>query len=507
MGPHRPFLVGSSSGTIHDNDGAAHPNLPSTQPRLQLQNPDDNDLFKLSTFAKKDEEEINSTTTFGLRAGRERSRRRIVGGISASPGSYKFMALVYFVDTAGNAYQCGGVLVKPDILLTSAHCMHSSDGQILRLDLERSIAYVGMTQKSDRFTNADPDPATNLNANHRVARLADVLVHTKYDAYNHAYDIAAVRLQIELTAWPTVKLAKVGMLDLQPPLTALGWGSTDASNPTKFASTLNVVVLDTITLQQCRAASPTWSAAADCASPNFPAVNTDVTSLRSWVFRAYRTLWDRAPAIASADVQASNAAVAIGTTGTATPQLPILIAAATITSRGCTCESTWSTSRCSSSNRIQSFKHCGMATPCDGDDHGIQGLSWCTVVPGSYLEESNAQLCASKVTAQKCKKTAVVGGACKWWKRSVCIFKVDAPPPPSTCAARTNWKVCRDSSIPGVRCTWNKFLKACINSECESRSGKQACTGTPASRQKTGAELVCRWLRQAEEKMCVPRFG
>lgn len=434
------------------------------------------------------------------------------------------------------------------------------------------------------------------------------------------------------------------MLDLQPPLTALGWGSTDASNPTKFASTLNVVVLDTITLQQCRAASPTyahyvdetnkafctlssgkdtcygdsggpllaridnnnnnnnggggngaaaedmllaglvsWSAAADCASPNFPAVNTDVTSLRSWVFRAYRTLWDRAPAIASADVQASNAAVAIGTTGTATPQLPILIAAATITSRGCTCESTWSTSRCSSSNRIQSFEHCGMATPCDGDDHGIQGLSWCTVVPGSCalsslswdycwpdaerraaaaaaavatepengteeqpppaptitttkttvptttvatttvatttsapppatpipadLEESNAQLCASKVTAQKCKKTAVVGGACKWWKRSVCIFKVDAPPPPSTCAARTNWKVCRDSSIPGVRCTWNKFLKACINSECESRSGKQACTGTPASRQKTGAELVCRWLRQAEEKMCVPRFG
>lgn len=78
--------------------------------------------------------------------------------------------------TPGNAYQCGGVLVKPDILLTSAHCMHSSDGQILRLDLERSIAYVGMTQKSDRFTNADPDPATNLNANHRVARLADVLV-------------------------------------------------------------------------------------------------------------------------------------------------------------------------------------------------------------------------------------------------------------------------------------------------------------------------------------------
>ena len=102
MGPHRPFLVGSSSGTIHDNDGAAHPNLPSTQPRLQLQNPDDNDLFKLLTFAKKDEEEINSTTTFGLRAGRERSRRRIVGGKSASPGSYKFMALVYFVDTAGN---------------------------------------------------------------------------------------------------------------------------------------------------------------------------------------------------------------------------------------------------------------------------------------------------------------------------------------------------------------------------------------------------------------------
>lgn len=102
MGPHRPFLVGSSSGTIHDNDGAAHPNLPSTQPRLQLQNPDDNDLFKLLTFAKKDEEEINSTTTSGLRAGRERSRRRIVGGVSASPGSYKFMALVYFVDTAGN---------------------------------------------------------------------------------------------------------------------------------------------------------------------------------------------------------------------------------------------------------------------------------------------------------------------------------------------------------------------------------------------------------------------
>lgn len=53
-----------------------------------------------------------------------RTTSRIVGGSNANPKRYPYFTLLDIVTSNNAVYQCGGILITPDMILTARHCTH-----------------------------------------------------------------------------------------------------------------------------------------------------------------------------------------------------------------------------------------------------------------------------------------------------------------------------------------------------------------------------------------------
>jgi len=98
---------------------------------------------------------------------------------------------------------------------------------------------------------------------------------------------------------------------------------------------------------------------------------------------------------------------------------------------GCTCKATWTTTSCPGKGPF----HGCPPTPCDGDNGGVSGDSWCTVVPG----------CA----------TAKGGG-----KYDYCAPAKPTPAPPTGPLGLTNnWVVAISGLMDGAGCLRASSIK------------------------------------------------
>ncbi len=134
---------------------------------------------------------------------------KIVGGVPAKPGDDPWqVALVVGEITDRNTAFCGGSLVRPNWVLTAAHCV---DG--------------GTAPSQVDIVSGTVD----LDAGGTRSRVAEIIVHQSYDPGTHDNDIALLRLAGNVTAQPIALVSVASEEQFAQPGTNVrvtGWGRT-----------------------------------------------------------------------------------------------------------------------------------------------------------------------------------------------------------------------------------------------------------------------------------------
>ncbi len=168
--------------------------------------------------------------------------RRIIGGQESRPDAWPWMAALIYPSTGNDAMDamCGGSLIRPDWVLTAAHCLYNSNTGQYEPD-----------QVIDVVLNRNDLTGTGGEK----IRVKRKVVHPDYDWFENDADIALLELETASTQTPVPIIAQA----VDAPLVAsgdavgIGWGAMDP-NGYNYPDKLRQVALPLMTNAACQAA-------------------------------------------------------------------------------------------------------------------------------------------------------------------------------------------------------------------------------------------------------------
>lgn len=182
-------------------------------------------------------------------AGEVRPTPRVVngtpGGADAAPGLVSLVSAdaLHYVGWR-SAHECGGTLIRPDVVLTAAHCVQGPDGGVR----EPANLRVG-----------SPGSDGTLSGIRASSRARAIVMHPQWSLATLRYDAALVFLDTPLAASTVVDVVRP---DEERPLTATGarlqssgWGSL-AEDAVDTPDQLNVADLEAFPAGSCGAGQP-----------------------------------------------------------------------------------------------------------------------------------------------------------------------------------------------------------------------------------------------------------
>jgi len=177
---------------------------------------------------------------------------RIVGGNDVDPPfQYTWMAALIQNKAPVNAdlwyyFFCGGTLIKPDLVVTAAHCFYDDTGTQSKSAKDVDVL-VGAHNLSNNYENIC-DIGGCLRQRIEVSELK---IHEKYNPSTFENDIALLKLKSPAQRLPVATLiSKASLKNPGTTATAIGWGATNA-DATERPEILQEVDLQVVSKTTC----------------------------------------------------------------------------------------------------------------------------------------------------------------------------------------------------------------------------------------------------------------
>ncbi|MEU5398323.1 trypsin-like serine protease [Streptomyces sp. NPDC005963] len=255
-------LLATSAQAVDNTPSASQP-APRSAP--QASEPSQSELRQRVAAALKAE-----TDSKAPRTGKQSvPSARIIGGGTTTIASAPWMAQLYFQDSAGDNYFCGGVVVSPSKIVTAAHCVEG-------INYASTGAVVTGTNHVPTTTSSG---ALNLHGG-KVSGVYRQWHHEKYDGRTLNNDVAVLTLITPTKAkpLPLIRSTDTALYNAGTDGKVYGWGRTSSTNPNSMSDVLKRADADIVSDTSCRTAYGTGFIAGTMLCAGKPPTGSDSTS-------------------------------------------------------------------------------------------------------------------------------------------------------------------------------------------------------------------------------------